>query len=129
MLLPHGTVIAVIDAHTFNLFRNAGTEAEPELVETESPKLDSHNHSGGTHHDGSTAVKTEEAHTIAAIKWLNTEVLAHNIEHLVLIAGPRTIGELRKHYHKALETALVGEVHKDLGKSKAQDILAALKAK
>ena len=129
MLLPHGTVIAVIDAHTFNLFRNAGTEAEPELVETESPKLDSHNHSGGTHHDGSTAVKTEEAHTIAAIKWLNTEVLAHNIEHLVLIAGPRTIGELRKHYHKALETALVGEVHKDLGKSKAHEILAALKAK
>ena len=30
MLLPHGTVIAVIDARNFRLFRNTGDEAGPQ---------------------------------------------------------------------------------------------------
>ena len=53
MLLPHGTVIAVIDGSAFELYRNTGTEAEPELSAEESPKLDSSNHSAGSHHSSS----------------------------------------------------------------------------
>ena len=106
MLLPHGTIVALIDAKNFELFRNAGTEAEPELVTTPSPKLDAHNHSGASHH--SPANVSEDAHAIAAVEWLNSQVLGHKIEHLVIVASPRSLGELRKHYHKQLEARLIG---------------------
>ena len=129
MLLPHGTLIALVDARKFELLRNNGTEAEPELVAIDTPKLDSHNHSGGSHHDGSTAVLSEDAHAIAAVEWLNHEVLAHRVTHVVVIATPRTLGELRKHYHKSLSHALIGELAKDLTGHKGPEVLAALRAK
>ena len=53
MLIPHGTLVAVIDGVTFELYRNAGTEAEPELSPEDSPKLDASNHSGGSHRSSS----------------------------------------------------------------------------
>jgi len=129
MLLPHGTVIALVDARKFELLRNNGNEAEPDLVEVEAPKLDAHNHSGASHRDGSTAVLSEDAHAIAAVEWLNHEVLAHRVAHVVVIAAPRTLGELRKHYHKNLEHALIGELAKDLTGHKGPEVLAALRSK
>ena len=35
-------------------------------------------------------------------------------EHIVVIAAPKTLGEMRKHYSKAIETRLLGELHKEL---------------
>lgn len=128
MLLPHGTVIAVIDARNFRLFRNTGDEASPELAETDAPRLDTHNHSGGSHH-GSTITMAHDAHATAAIEYLAQEVQSHRIEHLVVIAAPRSLGELRKAYTKGLEAALLGELAKDLGEAKAPEILAHLRGK
>ena len=133
MLLPHGTVIALVDGHNFQLLRNAGNEATPELDPLPSPKLDTHNHSNGSHHSSSGnnagTLVSEDAHAIAAVNWLNGQVLAHKIEHLVLIAAPRTLGEMRRHYHKQLEQVLMGELAKDLSGRKGPEILAALKGK
>ncbi|NBC35397.1 attachment protein [Novosphingobium sp. FSY-8] len=128
MLLPHGTVIAVIDGRNFHLFRNSGDEATPELTDLPAPKLDTHNHSAGSHH-GSTATMTEDSHAIAAVEWLAHEVQGHRIEHLVVIAPPRAMGELRKHYTKPLEKALLGEVSKDLSGRKGSEILAQLRGR
>ncbi|HWU01968.1 MAG TPA: host attachment protein [Novosphingobium sp.] len=129
MLLPHGTVVAVIDARNFHLYRNAGTEAEPELLEAPVPRLDAHNHSAASHHGEGAAVMTGDAHAIAAIDWLNGEVQGHRITHLVVIAPPRSMGEIRKHYAKPLEQALLGELAKDLQGLKGAEILAALRAR
>lgn len=128
MLLPHGTVIAVIDARNFRLFRNTGDEASPELAETDAPRLDTHNHSGGSHH-GSAITMAHDAHATAAIEYLAQEVQSHRIEHLVVIAAPRSLGELRKAYTKGLEAALLGELAKDLGEAKAPEILSHLRGK
>jgi protein required for attachment to host cells len=128
MLLPHGTVIAVIDGRNFDLFRNVGDEAAPELADVTAPKLDEHNHSGVSHH-GSAATMTEDSHAIAAVEWLNAEVQGHRIENLVVIAPPRALGELRKHYSKLTERALKGELAKDLAGRKGSEILAQLRGK
>ncbi len=131
MLLPHGAVIAVIDGENFELYRNAGDEAAPELSALPSPKLDAHNHSGGSHHSsaGNHAgnMVNEDAHAAAAAAWLNEQVLGHKLEHLVVIAPPRALGELRKHYHKLTEQALIKELHKDLIGQQAAEILHALR--
>ena len=133
MLLPHGTVVALVDGKNFELYRNAGNEAEPELTAIEAPKLDSHNHSGAGHHSSSGNhaghLVEEDAHANAATQWLNSQVLGHKIEHLVVIAAPRTLGEMRRHYHKQTEHAVVTELAKDLNGHPPAEILAQLRNK
>jgi protein required for attachment to host cells len=133
MLIPHGTLIAVVDGQNFNLFRNAGNEAEPELTALPSPALDSHNHSGVGHHsvpgNHADSLVAEDAHAGAAAAWLNQQVLGHKLDNLVVIAAPRTLGELRRHYHKQTEKVLLRELSKDLVGRKAPEILAALREK
>ena len=131
MLLPHGTLIAVIDGSAFELYRNTGTEAEPELSPEDSPKLDASNHSGGSHRSSSGNPgghqNDEDAHAIAAVEWLNQQVLGHKVEHLVVFAAPRTLGEVRKHYHKLTEQALLGEVNKSMAGRQPSELIEALR--
>ena len=133
MLLPHGAVIALIDGQNFELYRNAGTDGEAALVAMETPKLDSRNHSDAGHHDspGNHAghLVDEDSHAKAATEWLNSQVLDHKIDKLIVIAPPRTLGELRKHYHKQLERVLLCELHKDLIGKAPSAILTALRDK
>ena len=132
MLLPHGTVIALVDGDNFELYRNTGDEAEPELTALESPKLDSHNHSGSGHRSspGNHADKqvSEDAHAGAVVSWLNSQVLGHKLDKLVVFAAPRTLGEMRRHYHKQTEAVLLKEFHKDLVGKQPGDILTALRS-
>lgn len=131
MLLPHGAVIALVDGHKFELYRNAGNEGEPDLTALPSPKLDLHNHSGGSHRSSTgnhaDSLVAEDAHAIAAATWLNGQVLSHKIRDLVVFAAPRTLGELRKHYHKLTSRAVLKEVNKDMVGKAPDAILAALR--
>lgn len=133
MLLPHGTIIALIDGHNFELYRNVGNEAEPELSQLPSPQFDSHNHSGGSHRSSTgnhaDSLVAEDAHAIAAAGWLNEQVLGNKIKHLVVFSPPRSLGELRKHYHKMTVHVLLKEVAKDLVGRKPSEILVALREK
>jgi protein required for attachment to host cells len=131
MLLPHGTVIALIDGKNFELYRNTGDEAAPELTVIDSPRLDSRNHSATGHHSspgnhGGHQVE-EDAHAIAAVDWLNTQVLGHKIDKLVVFAPPRTLGEVRRHYHKQTGHAVLKEYAKDLIGRQPGEIIAALR--
>ncbi|MGO4637757.1 host attachment protein [Mesorhizobium sp. 2RAF45] len=53
---------------------------------------------------------------------LNRQVLGGQIANLIVIAAPRTLGELRKHYHQKRSAVLVGEIPKDLTRRSAQEI-------
>jgi protein required for attachment to host cells len=133
MLLPHGTVVALVDGAKFELFRNSGTESEPKLSALDQPKLDSSNHSAGSHHsrpgNHADSMVTEDGHAVAAAGWLNEQVLGHHIQQLVVFAAPRTLGELRKHYHKLTAQAVLKEVNKDYIGRAPDEIIAALREK
>ena len=45
---------------------------------------------------------------------LKERVLRHEFETLVVVAPPRTLGELRKHYHVEVARRIVAELPKDL---------------
>lgn len=45
---------------------------------------------------------------------LKKGALQNDFDKLVIAAPPRTLGELRKNYHKEVEARLVGEIDKDL---------------
>lgn len=45
---------------------------------------------------------------------LKRQTLSNSVEGLIVAAPPRTLGELRKHYHKAVQARLLAEIDKDL---------------
>jgi protein required for attachment to host cells len=45
---------------------------------------------------------------------LKKRAMNHDFESLIIVAPPRTLGELRKHYHKEVSDRIAGEIDKDL---------------
>lgn len=134
MLIPHGTVIALVDGKEWSLYRNAGTEAAPELATVPTPRLEERNHSSSPRHTSTSGNHSghqadEDAHAAAVADWINSEVNAHKIDQLVVIAPPRSLGELRHHYSKQTEQVVLAELHKDLIGRQPTEIIAALRAK
>ncbi len=118
MQYPHGTTIAVTDGQKLRLFRNTGNEQHLQLMELATPEI--HAHSNGAtrqHHSGAANPSErhlqEDSYAAAAADWLNSQVLAGDIERLFIVAPPRTLGELRRHYHVKLQENLLGELGKE----------------
>jgi len=134
MLLPVDATVAVIDGEKLRLLRNTGIAGEPKLVELEEPTLSGDNKSSGARHASSSANPDasrleEDSFVVAVAGWLNTQALGKGFEALAVVAAPKSLGELRKHYHKALEAKLVVELAKDLtGRSLAEIETALAKA-
>ena len=59
---------------------------------------------------------------------LKKRAFDHDYDSLIVIAPPRTLGELRKHYHKEVSSRLAGELDKDLTGHTIPDIEKALAA-
>ncbi len=120
MKCPHKSHIALVDGTRFVLLRNDGQPFEPKLTKITEPSLDPTNYSAGVKHqdeasqmNGNTDLD-ELAHAAAAAEWLNAKAIAGEMDDLVVIADPKTLGEMRRHYHKELEKRLVGEIDKAL---------------
>ena len=127
MQLPKGATVAVADGEKLNLFRNTGDEADPRLTALPGADVASDNKgSGGRHHSSSAnpdgGQMEEDSFSAGIAALLNRQVLDGKIADLVIIAAPRTLGELRKHYHQKLSAKLVGEIAKDLTGHAVHDI-------
>ena len=120
MKLPHKAHVAIVDGTNFTLMRNAGQPFEPKLEGAERPELEATNYSAGVKQQDDTSQKSnnndleERAHGAAAAAWLNAKVIANEIDSLLVIADPKTLGEMRRHYHGELEKRLVGEIAKTM---------------
>lgn len=127
MQLAHGTTVAVADGETFILFRNTGDEAHPKLAALPTAEVGTDNKgSGGRHHSSAAnpddSQIAEDSFAAGTAALLNKQVLGGKITALLVIAAPRTLGELRKHYHAKLSEKLVGEIAKDLTGHAVADI-------
>jgi len=123
MLLAHKTLVALIDSHELRLLRNAGTEAVPVLAPVEKPALTEPHHASG--HAGQRLA--EATHAAAIGEWLHHQVIGHHLEHLVLIAPPRVLGELRHHLSPVVQKTVVKELAKDLIGRHENEVLAVLR--
>jgi protein required for attachment to host cells len=131
MIIPNNATIAVVDGEKMRLFRNKAVEPQVDLVERTSPELDTDNQGSGSRHRSSSANpdlsrQTEDNFAASAADHLNRDVLEGRIENLIIVADPRTLGELRKNRHQKLEGILIGELSKDLTGHSVEDITAAL---
>lgn len=134
MKLPPKAYVAVVDGETFKLFRNEGQIFEPKLTSETTGDLDVTNFSAGVRHQddvgqelGRTDLE-ELAHGAAVAEWLNERAIANDINDVLVIADPKTLGEMRRHYHSELEKRLVGEIDKTLTGQPTDQIEKAITA-
>jgi protein required for attachment to host cells len=129
MILPKGALVAVVDGEKLVMFKNTG-DLTPELTALPTPDINSVGGGSGSHSssaanpDDSTQAEDGYAAGVAAL--LNQQALSGQFESLLVIAAPKTLGELRKHWHKALQAKLVGELAKDLTGQPTDAIAAAI---
>ena len=132
MMLAKGTTVAVADGEKLNLFRNTGDESALKLMALPHQPVDDEKGTSGGHQSSSgnpdRGQGKEDGFAAGIVAYLNKEVLDGAINGLVIIAAPRALGEMRKHYHKALTAKLQGEVAKDLTGHSMGDIEKAVVA-
>lgn len=132
MQVPHNSVVVVADGRKMLFFRNEGDaefpkleverKREQELLEDREMKRDeagrTFDSSGGA---GRSAYEETDFHQLEEDRFaaetaelLKRRALQNEFDSLIVVAPPRTLGELRKHYHKEVEKRLTGEIAKDL---------------
>jgi protein required for attachment to host cells len=132
MQVPHNSFVLVADGKKMLFFRNEGDAEFPKLeVERKREQEDyadrdqksdapgrTFDSSGGA---GRSAYQEIDFHQLEEDRFaaetaelLRKRALRNEFESLIIVAPPRTLGELRKHYHKEVEKRLTAEIAKDL---------------
>jgi protein required for attachment to host cells len=143
MHLPHNAVVLVADGRKMLFLRNEGDAEFPNLVvekaqEQDNPATrdqatDSAGRASSPQGGVQSSVEPTDFHQIEedrfaadAAEFLKTGALKNKYDSLIVIAPPKTLGELRKHYHKEVTSRLKGELDKDLTGHPIKDIEKAL---
>ena len=146
MRLPHNSCVMVADGEKMLFFRNEGDADFPQLIvernrEQEVPaNIDLKTDEAGRRHTpvggvGRSAYEETDFHQLEkdrfaaeAAELLKRMALRNGFEQLVVVAPPKTLGEMRKHYHKEVEKRLTAEIPKDLTHLPVQEIEKVLLA-
>lgn len=117
MKVPKGALVAVVDGEKIALFENTGQQ-DVQLIALPTPPI-KERASGAAGRISSEAnpdndTQAEDGFAMGVADVLNKMVLTNKVEHLLVIAAPKTLGQLRKNWHKETEARLVGELAKDL---------------
>lgn len=132
MILPSNSLVAVVDGEVLRLYRNTGTATEVALTAVPLPPLEERvvGSAGriSTEANPDNDTQAEDGHAMSVALALNNWALKNKFEKLVVIAAPKTMGELRKHWHKAVEGAIIGEITKTLTGASTEDIIRTIDA-
>ncbi len=143
MNLPNNALVLVADGRKMLFLRNRGEGAQIDLrLEAHREQENAASHEQGTDAPGRSfssvgarrsAMGETDFHQIEedrfaaeAADLLRERALGGDFKSLVVVAPPRSLGELRKHYHKEVASRIVNEFHKDLTGCTIEEIEAAL---
>lgn len=142
MKVPHDAMVVVADGRKLLMLRNEGDAEYLNLQvvqkqlhanpKTSDQTTDSSGRSAATSGHGTMGEtdfhQLEEDRFAAEVAgMLRAEALQNSFESLIIVAPPRTLGELRKHYHSSVTDRLTGELAKDLTDHPVPDIETALR--
>jgi protein required for attachment to host cells len=157
MRVPHNSCVLVADGRKMLFFRNEGDGEFPNLeVERKQVDVNPETHeqgtdepgsaftSGGSPRDGSgvspgannrSAYEQTDFHQLEEDRFaaetaemLKERALRNDYESLIIVAPPKTLGELRRHYHKEVEKRITAEIAKDLTTMPVAEIEKILQA-
>lgn len=143
MLVPHGTMIMVLDGAKMALFRNRGKDFSPILEPVEHSQhhaaktaelgsdrpgrsFNSKGHSRSAYQSADYHQAEEDDFAKAATATLNALAVASDLAFIV-VAAPTALGMMRKHYGADLRKHLIGEIDKDYASRSAADIAIMLR--
>ncbi|MBA15367.1 MAG: Host attachment protein [Sphingomonas sp.] len=139
MQVPHKAFVVVADGRKMLFLRNEGDADYPNLqVErvreqdnppdreqsTDAPgtTFSSVGHGRSSYQETDFHQLEEDRFAAQTAELLKKRALNNDFESLIVVAPPRTLGELRKNYHKEVEARLAGELDKDLTGHSIADI-------
>ena len=139
MPLPNAALVMVTDGRKMLFLRNDGDEAHLNLqVEKHRERDDASDRDLSTDAPGSvfqsgttgrSAYEETDFHQLEEDRWaheaadrLNKRALSNDFDKLVVIAPPKTLGELRKKLHKETEKRIVVEIDKEMTNQPIQEI-------
>ena len=126
-MLSHKALVVVADGHQAVLFRNTARHGiELEEAERVTPQHLQDESQGRQPNETTERDEDEATFAKQLTERLNRMVLQHQVEELAVIADPSTLGVMRKHYHKELESRLKTEVPKTLTAASGEEIARAL---
>jgi protein required for attachment to host cells len=134
MKVPPRTLVVLANGERFVLMRNVGEAFDPKLERLGELDLELTNFAAGVRHQDSARPRSgstdidELAHGAAVAEWLNDKALKGRLGQVVIAADPKTLGQIRQHSHKELQSRIVGELAKDLINSPVPAIERALVA-
>ncbi|MGQ0659959.1 host attachment family protein [Sphingosinicella sp.] len=143
MQLPNNSLVLVADGRKSLFFRNEGDGAFPNLSiedkaefanpahheqasDTAGQSMKTMDGRGGSMEEVDFHRQEEDRFAAELAETLKSRALANEFEALIIVAPPRTLGALRKHYHKEVERRILGEVPKDLVNLPVPEIEKAL---
>lgn len=143
MIIPHNALILVADGQKFLFLRNEGDLNQPVIkVEASGEQPGQPTHALGSDQPGRafssigsmrSAMEQTDFHQIEKDQFaartatlLAERARAGDFEKLIVVAPPRTLAELRKHYDPAVTARLLAEVDKDLTKHPVHEIAQIL---
>jgi len=143
MLIHHKALVLVADGRKYLLLRNLGSLNEPQLAyEGGGEKGNPATREQGTDQPGRAfasvggargAIEQTDFHQLEEDRFaadvagfLNHLAAAQDFEELIVVAPPKSLAELRRHYDKAVTSRIVAEVDKDLTKHPVTEIAAIL---
>ncbi len=132
MQIPHDAMVVVADGRKMLLFRNDGDAQYPKLevvthdekdipatrdIGTDAPGRNQQ--AGGL--GGVAGYEQTDFHQLEEDRFaaetaemLRKRALKNEFSQLIVVAPPKALGELRKHYHKEVEARIIGEIAKDI---------------
>ena len=146
MQVPHDSFVVVADGAKMLFFRNEGDaeflklEIDRKREQPDLPNRELKRDGAGRTFDasggaGRSAYAETDFHQLEEDRFahetadlLKKRALRNDFDQLIIVAPPRTLGELRKHYHKEVEKRLAGEVAKDLTGHPVSEIEKILQA-
>lgn len=131
MRVPRNSVVMVADGRKMLLLRNTGDAMAPKLemmnAQEQPSRYDRDLKTGapGRAHSSSGTARSameetdfhqqeEDRFAAEAAALLKRHALQGDFDNLIIVAPPRTLGTLRKHYHKEVSDRLSAELPKDL---------------
>lgn len=125
--MKQNTLVVVADGHTATLFRNTEKhKVSLSAVEKMTPQNLDDDGSGTAPEERSRKEEDEATFAMQVAERLNAMVLKHKADEVIIIADPRTLGTMRKGYHKELEARIIKEIDKNLVGSPLADIEKAV---
>ena len=127
--IPADAMVVVADGESARVFRNVGADGALSLQQQElvtAQNVDDDGPSGSAPTEQSPQQTDEATFAKQLAHRLNHGALTNAYAHLVLVADPQTLGQMRPQLHKETLQRLHGELAKTFTNSPVHDIERAL---